>query len=223
MCPTPGERVHVVRGELWVTGTLIWCSDGRCGIQFEKEIVVGDWLAPAPNTGQARIDEIVASLKAGEVTPELTELDGRSRAKSQSFGLSSDLQIVCDLLLTLERDLSCSSLTIDRHGSKMPFLGQVVERMSNPDLLRRSKHQLADELGAAYQILVHLEDEFTDTRDTIARHGYKLQHLDLAMQMLSELTAELLFGSSGSENSRLENLRIACDKALQTPNTRPVN
>lgn len=219
-----GKLVHIVRGELCVTGTVIWCADGCCGLEFQRQITLQDWLAPAPNAGQARIDEIVASLKSGRITQQqVTELDVDRSRESRSLGLKDDLQIVCDLLMTLERDLSGSALTLDRHGAKMPFLAQVVDRMSNRDLLRRSKHQLADELGAAYQILVHLEDEFTGIRDTVAQHGYKLQHLDLAMQMLSELTSELLFGSEGEGNPRLENLRLACEKALQASSSREVH
>jgi hypothetical protein len=94
---------------------------------------------------------------------------------------------------------------------------QAATTLSDPELLRLSRLQLVDELGAVFQLLVDLEDEFTSSRETVARHGYKLQHLDLAMQMLSELAADLVIGSSGrpSGNPRLENLRIACDKALQ--------
>jgi hypothetical protein len=121
------------------------------------------------------------------------------------------------LLAALRADLSCSQLTLGRHGPMLRHFDEAASTLSDPALLRRSRLQLVDELGTVFQLMVDLEDEFTSSRETVARHGYKLQHLDLAMQMLSELAADLVIGGSDrpSGNPRLENLRIACDKALQ--------
>jgi len=73
------------------------------------------------------------------------------------------------------------------------------------------------------QLLVELEDELAHTTDTVARHGYKLQHLDLAMQMLTELGSELITGSedSLSASPRLQNLRGVCENALKPEAKKP--
>jgi hypothetical protein len=220
--PASGDRVHLVRGGLCSQGTVIWCSDGRCGVEFLAEIAVDDWLAPPSNAGQARIDDIVAAIKNGDV-PQGAEAGSATPIRPRaSSDLADDIQVVCALLNALKADLAGSELTVTRHGSDLQSFDQAMERLSDPALLRRSRHQLAEELGVVFQLLVDLEDELTSTRDTVARHSYKLQHLDLAMQMLTELAGDLIIGSADQEagNPRLENLRIACGKALQAPATR---
>jgi hypothetical protein len=215
LAPQAGETV--VRGGLLAQGTIVWSSVGRCGLEFPVEISVDDWLAPPSNGGQARIDEIIAQMKAGHRAQQ--ERPGRNEARpvTARSTLTDDLHRVCAMLASLRDDLSCSKLTLERHGPMLRHFDQAATTLSDPELLRLSRLQLVDELGAVFQLLVDLEDEFTSSRETVARHGYKLQHLDLAMQMLSELAADLVIGSSGrpSGNPRLENLRIACDKALQ--------
>ena len=123
------------------------------------------------------------------------------------------------VLKNLKDELSGSSETLDRHSSKLPHLDQAVQLLSDPKLVRRSPYQLVDELGGVLQLLVELEDELAHTKDTVARHGYKLQHLDLAMQMLTELGSELITGSedSLSASPRLQNLRSVCENALKPP------
>jgi hypothetical protein len=220
LAPATGDPVHLVRGDLCAEGTIIWCSDGRCGVEFIAEIALDDWLAPPSNAEQARIDEIVAAIKAGGAAPQAAGAGAPTRARGQSPStLADDLQMVCALLVALKADLSGSALTVTRHGSEMQYLDQAMEMLSNPELPRRSRHQLADELGAVFQLLVNMEDEFTSIRDTVARHSYKLQHLDLAMQMLTELAGDLIIGGMDPEagSPRLDNLRVACGNALKAP------
>lgn len=80
----------------------------------------------------------------------------------------------------------------------------------------RSHEQLADDLGAVIRLMQDLEDDLTSSDETLARHGLKLQNLDIAMQMLRAASAELVPGSSGEQVSlaKLEDLRVACAKAL---------
>src|SRR5438552_13862611 len=62
LAPEAGEMVHLVRGGLCAQGTVVWSSASCCGVEFAAEICVDDWLAPAANGGQARIDEMVAMM-----------------------------------------------------------------------------------------------------------------------------------------------------------------
>jgi hypothetical protein len=80
----------------------------------------------------------------------------------------------------------------------------------------RSQEQLVDDLGAVIRLMQDLEDDLATCDETVARHGLKLQNLDIAMQMLRAVSAELTPGSSDERVSlaRLADLRVACAKAL---------
>ena len=212
--PSAGDRVHVVRGGLCAQGVVIWCSGDRCGLEFSTQIDLDDWLAPVANAGQARVDEIISLLKAGALSADHAE--GEAGGGSRASNLNDDLNLIRALLKNLKDDLAGSSETLDRHASKIPDLDRAMEILSDDKLLRRSPYQLVDELGGVLQLLVEVEDELVRTRDTVARHGYKLQHLDLAMQMLTELGSELIIGSEErlSSSPRLQNLRGVCENAL---------
>jgi len=214
-----GDPVHLVRGELCAKGTVIWCLGDRRGMQFSAQIDVDAWLAPAAKAGQARVDEIVALVKAGAAVSESEGDAAPSRHGGSGSILADDLTVVTALLGNLKDDLTRSSDTVDTHGAKLEHLDQAMEMLSDEGLIRRSRHQLADELGVIFQLLVEVEDDVTGIRETVARHGYKLQNLDLAMQMLMEVGSEMIInGEEGlSSNPRLNNLRGVCDKALHAP------
>jgi hypothetical protein len=219
--PSEGDSVHLVRGELCAQARIVWCSADCCGLEFSGEIDLPKWLAPASHAGQSRVDEIIAMLKAGAAPEEPPEAGASAAPKSST--IKDDLGLLRALLKNLKDDLSRSSETVDLHSSKLPHLDQAMEILSDPKLLRLSKYQLVDELGGVLQLLVEVEDELAHTKDTVARHGYKLQHLDLAMQMLTELGSELITGSeeSLSTSPRLQNLRSVCENALKPPEKKP--
>ena len=221
LLPSEGDSVHLVRGELCAQGRIVWCSADRCGLEFSGEIDLPKWLAPASHAGQSRVDEIIAMLKAGAAPEEPPEAGASTAPKSST--IKDDLGLLRALLKNLKDDLSRSSETVDLHSSKLPHLDQAMAVLSDPKLLRLSKYQLVDELGGVLQLLVEVEDELAHTKDTVARHGYKLQHLDLAMQMLTELGSELITGSedSLSTSPRLQNLRSVCENALKPPEKKP--
>jgi len=222
LLPSEGDSVHLVRGELCAEGKIIWRSVDCCGVEFSSHIDPSKWLAPAAHAGQARVDEILAILKAGAEPPRASEAEA-SRENSNSYSLEDDLGLLRALLKNLNDELSGSSETLDRHSSKLAHLDQAMQLLSDPKLVRRSPYQLVDELGGVLQLLVELEDELAHTKDTVARHGYKLQHLDLAMQMLTELGSELITGSedSLSASPRLQNLRGVCENALKPAAKKP--
>ena len=82
-----------------------------------------------------------------------------------------------------------------------------------------SPERLRDDLGAVDRLLQDLEDDLASCDQTLARHGMKLQNLDIAMQMIRAIAQELSSGNGGSPSSlaRLEDLRIACSQALGAP------
>lgn len=82
----------------------------------------------------------------------------------------------------------------------------------------RSSEQLVDDLGAVVSLMEGLEDELSSSNETLARHGIKLQHLDIAMQMLRAVARELSTGGWNGQAgmARLEDLRVVCAQALGT-------
>lgn len=91
------------------------------------------------------------------------------------------------------------------------FAGRAASREA------RTHEQLVDDLAATMRLLSDLEDDLASCDETLARHGMKLQNLDIAMQMLRAVSAELMPGSNERVSlARLEDLRVTCAKALGT-------
>lgn len=79
----------------------------------------------------------------------------------------------------------------------------------------RTHEQLVDDLAATMRLLGDLEDDLASCDETLARHGMKLQNLDIAMQMLRAVAAELMPSSKERVSlAKIEDLRVTCAKAL---------
>ena len=213
----PGAAVHLLRGELCSKATVIWCSGSGCGLAFSNEIQVGEWVLPVSNVGQRRINQLVALVKAEKSTPEAT-LPASGSQPELHFRpqLMSDVAIVLQLLADLKADLTSSSDTVGRHREGLQQLDAAIRMLSSEQLQRRSRHQFVESLSAPFELLRSVEDEMTSCHETLARHNYKLQHVDLAMQMLEEVAASLLVGDGEQPLglTRLPRLRTACEQAL---------
>ena len=85
----------------------------------------------------------------------------------------------------------------------------------------RSREQLIDDLGAVVHLIQNLEDDLASSDETLARHGVKLQNLDIAMQMVRAIARELTpdLGGQPMSIAKLADLRVACAQALGTPST----
>lgn len=82
----------------------------------------------------------------------------------------------------------------------------------------RGGEQLAADVQTIVRLMQDLEDDLSSSDETLARHGMKLQHLDIAMQMLRAVAGQLLPGlRDGTSMARLQDLRVACAQALCAP------
>lgn len=140
---------------------VVWASQKHCGLRFTSEVSVQAWLAAPTNVEQARVDHIVALVKAGVMLP---------------------------------------SADPSANGAYEPRSGEL----------------LIDDLAAVLRLMQNLEDDLASSDETLARHGLKLQYLDIAMQMLRAIASEL--GSNGgraqSNEAKLHDLRVTCRQAL---------
>jgi hypothetical protein len=169
LTPARGTSVYLIRGMLVAAGTVVWSSPGRCGLRFDSELSVKEWLAAPGVAEQERVDKIVALVKAGATVPAGL---GGSETKAEMV---------------------------------------------------RSREQLVDDLGVLILLIQDLEDDLASSDQTVARHGLKLQNLDIAMQMVRAIAKELDSDLSGHPVSlaKLADLRIACAKALGTHSMGP--
>lgn len=80
----------------------------------------------------------------------------------------------------------------------------------------RTNGQLTVDLGEVVKLLQDLEDDLCSSDATLKLHGVKLQHLDIAMQMLRAVSIELAPDKPGTPggNAKLRDLRVACAQAL---------
>jgi hypothetical protein len=93
-----------------------------------------------------------------------------------------------------------------------------LERGDGAVSAARSLEQLVDDLGAVVRLIQDLEDDLVSCEGTLERHGMKLQHLDIAMQMVRAIAGELASGESNGpvRDAKLADLRLACAQALGT-------
>jgi hypothetical protein len=85
-------------------------------------------------------------------------------------------------------------------------------------LTTRLQEEAITVLGAVIALLQNLEEDLASSSETMARHGMKLQNLDIAMQLLRAVSAEIaLDGTGGAVRlATLKDLKVACAKALET-------
>jgi hypothetical protein len=186
-------------------------------LAFREEITVGDWVLPLANVGQRRIDQVVTLIKSGQAGPEAIEPPSDLFPLRSAYPqLMADLGIVLELLHDLKDDLTASAVTVELHGKDLQRLGGAIEMLSNKQLNRLPRTQVIASMSDPFELLRDIEDEITSCDEMLERHGYKLQHLDLAMQMMEEIAASSLIGDGEqpSGSSRLPRLRTACEHAL---------
>jgi len=144
----------------------------------------------------------------------------RAISYPQLFG---DLAILVRLLKALHDDLMSASETVARHGLGLSQLTEAMQTLSHPSCPDRSPDQFIVDLERVFKRLSSVEDELTASVETIALHGFKLQNLDLATQMLVEVFAEVVMGGGNhsGDASKLQRLRVACEQALSAKQRPP--
>lgn len=132
--PAKNMPVRLVRGSLSAEGRVAWVEEGRCGLHFDAHISVRDWMAPARNSEQSRVDQTVAMLKAGTLPLH----ESRREKESESAGdahaledqLAPDLREVCRLLEILGSELSGDDDVVRRHESALQSLDIAAQTIA---------------------------------------------------------------------------------------------
>jgi hypothetical protein len=122
------ETVHLVRGALSSEAQVVWCSGGRAGVDFAREVEVKRWLAPPTNAEQQRVDALVRLVQAGAVPLPVPELEPPAGAAvEQSVQHAEDLNGVRTMLGTLSDALADHPRIIAEHAGAVQSLDIAMQ------------------------------------------------------------------------------------------------
>lgn len=127
--PAVGEHLSLRRGELAVSGHVVWRQQGKAGLSFDCVVEVLDWL-PTGGGGQQRVDRTFQELKA---TPAPARPVGSPPAGPSPIG-KSDLLTVADALDVLADILAEDPRIVALHASKLQVLdaaSQILRRCAD--------------------------------------------------------------------------------------------
>lgn len=70
--PPPGTRIRLCRGNLAVSGKVVWQRVGKAGLRFDSAITIVDWLPNRACRHQSRVDDMVHHFKMGSAAGEVS-------------------------------------------------------------------------------------------------------------------------------------------------------
>ena len=63
LLPKEGSEVELHRGRLTARGEIAWLAGGQCGLRFDEEIAVREWVQAVGHVGQDQVDRAIAALR----------------------------------------------------------------------------------------------------------------------------------------------------------------
>lgn len=63
--PLSSASVTLVRRDLKQSGVVKWVKNNRCGLAFDEEVSLLDWIAGVPSRGQVAVDDQIAAVRNG--------------------------------------------------------------------------------------------------------------------------------------------------------------
>jgi hypothetical protein len=133
--PPIGECLSLRRGELAISGQIVWRQQGKAGLCFDHEVDVTDWL-PAGSGGQQRVDRTFQEIKANPAPAHPPSAPARPSAIGKS-----DLLRVADALDVLANILAEDVRIVALHASKLQALdaaSQMLRRCADYAVLSSS-------------------------------------------------------------------------------------
>jgi hypothetical protein len=119
--PDVGDITMLLRGSLRVEAHVTWRRSNQCGLTFASAVDVASWLAPAVNSGQSRVDQDIAAIRAGLASaptspPPAVSPNG---SRPRDAVVVDNLSMIISLLADLEEDLIGNPSTVAAHGVKL--------------------------------------------------------------------------------------------------------
>jgi hypothetical protein len=94
--PAEGATVSLQRGALQVGAAVAWRDRAQCGLRFETEVIVANWVRRVEHAGQQRVDEIVSLIRSRSID-EVSDITVR-RADDSLQLISADLGEISERL-----------------------------------------------------------------------------------------------------------------------------
>ncbi len=141
--PGAGASLLLIRADIQVSASVVWCAGGRCGIRFDNVAAsVDEWITGkraavfAGQQGQARVDAIQNAVRSGAGLPadaaasagtaiSTTELERR---------IAEEIIYVQRLIDALGEELIEDPVMLQRHSRVLQNLdraSQVLEHLGN--------------------------------------------------------------------------------------------
>jgi hypothetical protein len=139
--PPIGTGLTLRRIDMSVGATVIWHAAGRCGIRFEGQVSVPDWVAGVSRAdagampGQVRVDAIQAALRTGGQPPIVTPrpLPPGPKSDIADERLADELAYVRRLLEGVGDELADDPVVLQRYMRSLQNLdiaGQIIEQLA---------------------------------------------------------------------------------------------
>lgn len=140
--PRVGEHLTLRRLDLEIGGVVVWQANARCGVRFEGSISVagwrrGTWIPQLATSDQARVDQIQASVRAGQVvSPAANTLksDPATLGTSSNITIARELTALQKLLDDMGEQLSDDVAVLKTHGvtlQKFDVASQILGHLAN--------------------------------------------------------------------------------------------
>lgn len=129
--PAEGAVARLIRGELSVSGTIVWRDSTACGIRFDEPIDLERWMPGLTARDQVEVDDMVAAVRSGDAdvlpfpSPSTSPQSAPKTALPQR--LAEELAYVARLLDTMGEELCGEPLLAIRHAEKLQNLDLAAQ------------------------------------------------------------------------------------------------
>jgi hypothetical protein len=160
--PEAGTDLVLSRDQLNVPARVAWARESRFGLQFEHKVVVAEWvghaLRPATHSGQRRIDQLQADIRAGIAPPPAPAPQVRADAGNELDAklperLAEEIAYVQRLIESIGDELIVEPLILHRHAGTLQkfdaanqILGHISAILSASDRVRAAERVGMEEL-----------------------------------------------------------------------------
>lgn len=137
--PAAGETVLLERGAIRVRANVVWRQERRCGINFERPVLVAEMMrrvGPGSSAQQARIDTVQRKLRAGTFVASPT-----ADRVSPPTDLRADFGYACRLVEAVGDELTGDAYILSRYGSTLQKLDELMQ------LLKKIEARTIDQRG----------------------------------------------------------------------------
>lgn len=114
--PEVGCRIILKRGPLQAAGNIAWRAGRRAGVRLEADVCVADWMARLGNTGQDRVDALVAIVRN-----DVPRMGAPAPVAMEALSVEAELAMLRTELTRLERGLVGDPAVIATHPELQTF------------------------------------------------------------------------------------------------------